>query len=367
MAEAKVQAVIEEVFDERGGKPSASGLSRLALCPGSFQMESQAPPQPSSPMAERGTRIHAHMEGDDVVLSPEEQVVADELKEFDSILLHDCDPIIREERMWYVWSDGDKLFSGKLDVGGIDKLNGESVVINYKTGMGQENAKGNWQAMAESVLFHDHHNPGYPVRYCFAQPESPYGKLVCHVFSLEELASARRKLLRIVSLGSSKHAQLYPSEKACKWCDAVSFCKAASWRVDNALGDDAGPLEDMSPSDRAGVMSKLKEAKDKTVAAYDSRAAEARELLQKDTAAITGWKVKSGRSISRVSSTSKAFAVARKAGVSTEEFLKSCSVTTGRYKKLVGDKGTIGEMLSQAEYDAVVATTQAKPSLMRVQ
>ena len=367
MPEEELQSVVEEVFDERGGKPSASGLSRLALCPGSFQMESKAPPQPSSPIAERGTRIHAYMEGDEVALSDEEQAVADELKEFDSILLHDCDPIIREERMWYVWEDGEKLFSGKLDVGGIDTVTGESVVINYKTGMGQESAECNWQAMAESVLFHDHHNPGKPVRYCFVQPESPYGKMVCHVFDLDELAKARRSLLRIVSLGSSEQAQLYPSEKACKWCDAVTFCMAASWRVDNALGDDAGPLKDMSPSDRAGVMAKLKEAKEKSVAAYDSRVEEARPLLQEDAAAITGWRVKSGRTISKVSNTAKAFAVAREAGVSTEEFLKSCSVTTGRFRKLVGDKASVSDILSQPEYEDVVATTQAKPSLMRVQ
>tara|TARA_R100000458_G_C8270441_1_gene245201 strand:+ start:1139 stop:2239 length:1101 start_codon:yes stop_codon:yes gene_type:complete len=364
MAEEKVSKPLEQEADERGGKPSASGIFRIALCPGSFQMESQAAPQPSSAIAERGTRIHAYMEGDDVDLSEEEQSVANELKDFDSLILHDCEKLIREVRMWYVWEDGEKLFSGKLDVGGIDKLTGESVVINYKTGMGQEDAKNNWQAMAESVLFHDHYNPGKPVRYCFVQPESPYGKMVCHVFTLVELAAARKKLLKAISLSNSSNAKLYPSEKACKWCDAVSFCKAASWTVDNALGDDAGPLADLEAPDRANILATLKEAKEKAVAAYDSRAEEARQLLAEDSTSITGWKIRSGRTISRVSSIEKAFAVAREAGVSTEEFLKACSVTTGRFKKLVGDRGAVSDVLLKPGHEDVISTTQSKPSLM---
>ena len=365
MSKGEIQESLKQEADERGGKPSASGISRIALCPGSYQMESQAPPQPSSPIAERGTRIHAFMEGDDVVLSNEEQAVADELKEFDSLILHDCDELIREVRMWYVWEDGEKLFSGKLDVGGVDKVTGESVVVNYKTGMGQEVAKENWQAMAEGVLFHDHYNPGKPVRYCFVQPESPYGKMVCHVFSLSELTAARKKLLRVISLSNSKNAKLYPSEKACKWCNAVSFCGAASWTVENALKEDAGPMSNMEPPDRANILASLKEAKEKAVAAYDSRAEEARTLLAEDSTSITGWKIRSGRSISRVSSTEKAFAVAREAGVSTEDFLKSCSVTTGRFKKLVGDRGAVSDMLMNPAYGDVISITQSKPSLLK--
>ena len=118
---------------ERGGLPSASGLARVAACPGSFKMEAKSGVvDTSSPAAERGTRIHAMMEGLEVELSPEERLVAKEMMDYDSVLL-DCNDLIREVRMWYEWTDGERMFSGKIDVGGIDRATGNTVLVNYKT------------------------------------------------------------------------------------------------------------------------------------------------------------------------------------------------------------------------------------------
>ena len=75
--------------DERKGRPSASGFERLLDCPGSFTLNKEAPEQPSSPAAARGTRVHAGCSGDvDIATLPrdEQQTVA-ELLQQEEILL----------------------------------------------------------------------------------------------------------------------------------------------------------------------------------------------------------------------------------------------------------------------------------------
>jgi hypothetical protein len=48
--------------DVRQGLPSASGLQRLVLCPGSWLAEQACPESEQSAAAAAGTRLHKHME-----------------------------------------------------------------------------------------------------------------------------------------------------------------------------------------------------------------------------------------------------------------------------------------------------------------
>ena len=49
--------------NERNGKPSASGFSRLALCPGSWNLEATLPPQEENKYMALGTAVHAVLAG----------------------------------------------------------------------------------------------------------------------------------------------------------------------------------------------------------------------------------------------------------------------------------------------------------------
>ena len=92
-------------MSERKGLPSASGLEQLALCPESFVAQ-KAFPEVTSPAAERGNRIHAYLEGVDIVLNAEEQDCANELAEKRDTLVKALFPdaktlnVIKEERLW---------------------------------------------------------------------------------------------------------------------------------------------------------------------------------------------------------------------------------------------------------------------------
>jgi hypothetical protein len=72
--------------DERQGLPSASNWRRHELCPGSWQLAQEArnlgqEAHTENEAAERGTRIHAFLAGNEIKLGASEQQTADFLQE----------------------------------------------------------------------------------------------------------------------------------------------------------------------------------------------------------------------------------------------------------------------------------------------
>lgn len=63
---------MEMVKDERQGRPSASGMQRLFLCPGSWQAEKKCPVDEESEDAALGTMLHACMEHGTTPENPED-------------------------------------------------------------------------------------------------------------------------------------------------------------------------------------------------------------------------------------------------------------------------------------------------------
>jgi hypothetical protein len=351
----------EPGVDERGGLPSASGLSRVAACPGSFQMESKSEvTDTSSPAAERGTRVHGVMEGLDIELSPDEELVAKEMMDYDTVLL-DCAELIREVRMWYEWTDGERMFSGKIDVGGIDRVTGNTVLVNYKTGQGQEKVEGNWQAMAESLLFHRlFGNEGKSVVYSFNQPESPHGKVKTGTFTEEDLAAFEKKILSALHQSKADNPPLMPSESACRWCKGASICPAANWRVEDASNDGSKPLSKMSTENRSAVLTRQEAAFTLAKSIWDQRKAEARTLLEKNSGGIPGWGLRQGRTITKVNDVLRAYRAAMEKGISEEDFFGSCSISLTKLKGLFGDSKMVEDKL-----DGAISTSRTMGSIIK--
>jgi hypothetical protein len=354
--------------DERMGLPSASGLYRLALCPGSHKMSQKAPPESTSPAAERGTRVHERMEGGDIELSPEEELVAKEMEEFDTVLLDTCDTLIREVRLWYQWDDGDRLFSGKLDVGGIDKVNGDTVLVNYKTGLGQEAVAGNWQAMAESLLFHRYlGTPGKNIVYSFNQPESLHGKAISATFTEGDLAAFEKKILSVVAASRADNPPLMPSMEACKWCKAISICPAASWKVEDSAGELDKPLAELTPENRSAVLHRVREAAAMAEGIWNQRKAEARELLSNSSASIPGYGLKKGRRIHKLTDAKQAFDLSNSLGIPEEDFFGACSISYSKYRTLTSRaaKALDGEEFMEQNLGDVITVTSAADSIIK--
>ena len=209
--------------DERNGKPSASGFSRLALCPGSWNLEQTLPPQEENKYMALGTDVHAVLAGtkDFDSLTEEGQDIATRcLSQFSEMIgqldLGERTKEVIEERFWY-----DDLFSGAIDR--IDFFGDTAVVTDYKTGrVAQSGAAENYQLRAYAVLVKKAYPELKTILVAIIQPLAA-GKTIAE-YNEEDLARAEEEIVGIVRASQKHDAIRTPSPDACKWCRAKSIC-----------------------------------------------------------------------------------------------------------------------------------------------
>ena len=210
--------------DERNGKPSASGMSRLALCPGSWNLEQTLPPQEENKYMALGTDVHAVLAGtkDFDSLTEEGQDIATRcLNEFSTMIgqldLGERTKEVIEERFWY-----DDLFSGAIDR--IDFFGEDTAVVtDYKTGrVAQSGAAENYQLRAYAVCAKKAFPQLKTIFVAIIQPMA--GPKTIAEYNEEDLAKAEEEIVGIVTASQSNDAIRTPSPDACKWCRAKSIC-----------------------------------------------------------------------------------------------------------------------------------------------
>lgn len=96
--------------DEHAGLPSASGMERIKLCPGSFLLERACAPEPEDKDAESGRAIHeALATGDTSKLTEEQLKTYEKCKEltveclsriFEDPLAEGFGAVCKEHRFW---------------------------------------------------------------------------------------------------------------------------------------------------------------------------------------------------------------------------------------------------------------------------
>ena len=209
--------------NERNGKPSASGFSRLALCPGSWNLEATLPPQEENKYMALGTAVHAVLAEtkDFDSLTEEGQDIATRcLSQFSEMIgqldLGERTKEVIEERFWY-----DDLFSGAIDR--IDFFGDTAVVTDYKTGrVAQSGAAENYQLRAYAVLVKKAFPQLKTILVAIIQPLAA-GKTIAE-YNEEDLARAEEEIVGIVRASQKHDAIRTPSPDACKWCRAKSIC-----------------------------------------------------------------------------------------------------------------------------------------------
>ncbi len=149
----------EIIEDERQGLPSASGMQRLFLCPGSWNAERKCPIEEESEDAAMGTILHAHMEQGTTPEDPEDAEAVAWCREMEKALYEkhlgmkenwtDV-PKVREVRLF----ERDRLFSGKPDMVAVGVR--KAFVVDYKFGrIPVSPAECNLQLSALAVLVMD--------------------------------------------------------------------------------------------------------------------------------------------------------------------------------------------------------------------
>lgn len=265
---------MEMIKDERQGLPSASGMQRLFLCPGSWQAEKKCPVDEESEDAVLGTILHAHMEQGTTPEDPEDAEAVAWCREMENslcekhlVMNEDWTEVqtIREVRLF----ERDRLFSGKPDMVAI--WNRKAFVVDYKFGrIPVTTAECNLQLSALAVLAMDHCEVD-EVIVCILQPYANRKEPAVCRYTRESVEQARAFFQTCIKLAQDEHAPLKPSEKACRYCRAQSSCPAISLALVNVTsGDLTTAWEQWTPEKRREAYDLAKLAK-KWAASVESK------------------------------------------------------------------------------------------------
>ncbi len=221
--------------DERKGVPSASGVERIHLCPGSWHLERGLPDGERSEDADSGTRVHdvwAGLTGVDT-LSLEERETLDALQwlELQAIRtvfggLDETAQVHREKRLWLYDANGVPMFSGKLDLYVIQ--GDHALILDGKTGRNEtERASGNMQLRSQAVLLDKHAKATLEsITVGIIAPWQEDRLTLCR-YDGDHLDAAEIELQQILDSAKDPLAPRTPSEKACRYCKAKAICPEA--------------------------------------------------------------------------------------------------------------------------------------------
>lgn len=322
--------------DGRGGKPSASGMERLFLCPGSWQAEQLCPQEEESADAAAGTRLHKHMEDGTL---PEDAAEAEAVvwcRRMELALAQRClawddtmpPPTLRELRWW----EKEGAFSGKPDAVFSDGCGGV-LIVDYKFGRSEvAAAPGNLQLAALAVLAMDNMPDVHRVYATILQPfvcrQEPRGV----VYTSADVEQTRAYIAKVIAKAQAPDAPLRRGVKQCKYCRAKATCPAA---LQGAMSCQAVERwEALDASARAELWRRAQLAR-KLADAIERRV----KADLKGGAVLPGLELAPGRSSFTVTDAQGAYNVlSEQLGISAEEFCACCKVGITPLDKLVHAK-----------------------------
>lgn len=360
--------MIELIEDERRGVPSASGLERVALCPGSWALEQQCPPDEDSPYAAEGSMLHAVLAGEisDDGLTSDQQWIVSECQDTEARIVANLDmesaSVEREQRLWYP----DPAFSGKPDAIYIQGT--KLLAVDYKTGRGAvPSAESNWQMRALAVLT-AHHYGVTDVYVALIQPRGKEPLTICH-YNERNLERAARSITNVIRKAMSAEAPRVPGDKQCRYCRAKMFCpeirgEALSIVPVEAITTAVVELPTLTAEQLAVLLPKCELAEQ----VIKGVKAQAKQLLE-NGGEIDGYALQEGATRREIPDAQKAYAKLDDI-VTPEEYAGVCTVGLGKLEKLYGEKaglkgGALRAALAGRLGDAMIEKPPAAPSLVR--
>lgn len=221
------------IIDERENLPSASGMERLYLCRGSFNLESQLTDIADKTFADSGTRIHNALAGlsEADLLNEDERWVYDRCKEHEIALTEsvfapeklDSLEIWREKREWMYSEEDEKQSSGELDLVYFDQDGLEALVDDYKTGYKPVTEPDrNVQLRMYAVLTAERYG-AQKVTVAVIQPRcSP--PTAQAIYEKEDLEYAGKELRVVLAESKDPNAPRTPGAVQCEYCKAKGIC-----------------------------------------------------------------------------------------------------------------------------------------------
>ncbi len=218
------------VSEDRRGVPSASGLERLTLCPGSWRMERGIPLSVGQgPRADLGNRMHEVLAGarakEDLSASQREVVrrglaLAEQVIESLDLSGSEARRLV-EERLWMHYREGGPAFSARVDLAVV--CGDRGLVLDYKTGSSFiTDPSDNRQLHAQAVLLSRHYSLS-SVDAAIVQPLVAQPISVTR-FDAPRLAELEREIFAALRAAAVEDAPLVPGPVQCRHCRARRHC-----------------------------------------------------------------------------------------------------------------------------------------------
>jgi hypothetical protein len=371
------------MIDERLNLPSASGLERIMLCPGSWLLEQQHGRDEKTADSIKGDRIHAFLAGQIPFtdLTPDEQetallfapILAEVIQSTLGIKPEEPHQAVVEER--YFLSDPESLlpcFSGKADR--IDIHERKALVVDYKTGRNEvTESASNPQLRALAVMtWLEHSVDG--VYTAIIQPYA-HPKFTVAYYEADDIDRALKELLDTLKASKVPNATRTPGEKQCKYCRAKLHCPEAIVGVESLAVTVVHPQngEVVSGDQLAALGDRCGQAE----AVIASIRAEMRRRLEANPASVPGWKLEENSPIREITDAQRAFQLLSSAGaelklpaLDPQLFVGCCKVKISEVDKLwknyTGQKSTDAKADLNKRLESVIEKKAKAPSLVRV-
>ena len=343
---------------DRGDAPSCSSFARYAQCPGSYTLALTVPEPPSSPAADLGTLVHAHLGGETVQLTEEAAGLVAMCEKHLASLHAELDvrnpETMREQRLWW---EGE--WSGQADR--IDVWGDSALVVDYKTGRGAvDSADRNMQLRGLAVLVKRHHPQ---VKTLFTAIIAPMSiGTTATMYDEGSIRVATTEVLTLIEAIKQKKAPRRPAPAACKYCRAKSICPELQQEAMTLV--EADKVLAVSNEELGEWLNKAEYIEDMCFALRT----EAKNRLKNGTT-IPGWKMGAGRKSRSIRDASAAYQLLADS-MSAEEFAGCCKVSVPSLEKAFAKaKGLKGKEAKES-FDGAVAPvmefTESSGALERI-
>ena len=321
--------------DERKGKPSASGIEQMQLCPGSWTYQQMIDPLESDE-ANEGTVRHDIIEN--VIrgkvsidtLEGEHYTCAKRALELLNLIEREVEQENHEnqwleERVWV-----DELYSAKYDLL-RDYGNGTLLLVDWKTLYGEHTpASDNVQLLAQALAVYRNHPTEIKRIWCALAEPFPYPSYSLVEYLPERLEKSYDFIRTIVTKAKKKDAPRIPGVKQCKYCDALAVCPEARFIISEAFK--FKPLE--LSADLISEVMNIAVVAEKWAKAVKDRT---RELI-KDGTEVSGWKLTGSGTTKSISDTNKcAEAIMDTNQMDWAKFLGACTTSWSKLQTIWQD------------------------------
>lgn len=343
-----------DIADARGGKPSASRMTRIYNCPASLRLNEMETPE-SSAAADEGTRLHKccelllthpHKQSSEerakgnseyFNLSEEQRgfvdfAVTETVKRRDACEL-DFD-LKTEMRLWA--KSG--MFSGQGDVVLLEQQLRRATIIDFKFGRGEvERAERNYQLAAMAVLVADNFDFIKSVRAMIIQPRAlDKSRRITECEYSKADIDAARDAINAACKEAIEAAN--PAQKCgywCKYCPSSYRCKAAQEAISAQY-----KLAVATPNLTIGAHNarQMFERAQLVKKYCDDVLAAVKNYIANNPDAQCGLTLAPGVKRAKLGDAAKVFEAVESFGITPEEFVNVCDVSISKLQSLYHDK-----------------------------